>query len=410
MTGEAGSFRGNRPMAAKAKRYDPRDIVTPYAFTVAPDLLGLPLATAWRRGAAMLVDLGLLSALSAITGMAAWGGFLLAVAAAVVFFRIAAGPARGHPLSRLARFSFGCLGSFVLFVTVLAIWGTSFAVRQPLRIQTPGGVQELRLGELPSVTQQLVTGAAAVGAAQSERQRLEAASRIVGRLTEMGVSGPAIAGALESVMQEADTALPPRVAQAMRAAIAAAEAVAPGRIEEADSLVLDYAAALAARDTVRAALLRPRLIDALAGDRIAGLEERIDDLEEHGERLEEDLEQARENPGILGVLRSLADDLGVGVGWAALYFTVFTTLWRGQTPGKRLVHLRVVRLDGEPISWWAAFERFGGYAAGIATGLLGFAQIFWDPNRQAVHDKIVATVVIHEGRARRALHPAGRGP
>ena len=60
----------------------------------------------------------------------------------------------------------------------------------------------------------------------------------------------------------------------------------------------------------------------------------------------------------------------------------------------------MIRLDGQPIGWFHAFERAGGYAAGVATGLLGFAQILWDPNRQGIHDKIVATVVIREGGPR----------
>ncbi|MBI4537981.1 MAG: RDD family protein [Gemmatimonadetes bacterium] len=210
----------------------------------------------------------------------------------------------------------------------------------------------------------------------------------------MGVPREAMAGALES-LEEGDTALSPQILGALRAALAAVEAVTAAHLEEADSLVLRYAGALAADDTVTAALLRPQLAEALAGHRIEELDERIRDLRERNDELEEDLEQEREDPGILRVLKAIADDLGVGVGWAALYFTVFTTLWRGQTPGKRLLGIRVVRLDGEPISWWAAFERFGGYAAGLATGLLGFFQILWDANRQAVHDKIASTVVLH---------------
>ena len=34
---------------------------------------------------------------------------------------------------------------------------------------------------------------------------------------------------------------------------------------------------------------------------------------------------------------------------------------------------------------------------GFATGLLGFAQIYWDSNRQAIHDRIVGTVVVRDG-------------
>ncbi|HEX9737064.1 MAG TPA: hypothetical protein VGG06_34290 [Thermoanaerobaculia bacterium] len=32
----------------------------------------------------------------------------------------------------------------------------------------------------------------------------------------------------------------------------------------------------------------------------------------------------------------------------------------------------------------------------LATGLLSFLQVFWDPNRQAVQDKMVGTVVVDE--------------
>lgn len=89
-------------------------------------------------------------------------------------------------------------------------------------------------------------------------------------------------------------------------------------------------------------------------------------------------------------------DLGLSFGWAALYFSVMLSRYKGQTIGKRILGIRVIRLDGNPLSLWNSFERYGGYGAGIATGLLGFIQIYWDPNRQAIHDKISGTVVIKE--------------
>jgi uncharacterized RDD family membrane protein YckC len=33
----------------------------------------------------------------------------------------------------------------------------------------------------------------------------------------------------------------------------------------------------------------------------------------------------------------------------------------------------------------------------VATGTLGFLQIYWDANRQAIHDKVAGTVVIRDG-------------
>jgi uncharacterized RDD family membrane protein YckC len=90
----------------------------------------------------------------------------------------------------------------------------------------------------------------------------------------------------------------------------------------------------------------------------------------------------------------IIEDLGLGFGWAAIYFTLFSLLWRGQTPGKKVCHIRVVALNGEPLGLLDCFGRYGGYGAGFATGLLGFLQVYWDPNRQAIQDKISATVVI----------------
>ena len=92
--------------------------------------------------------------------------------------------------------------------------------------------------------------------------------------------------------------------------------------------------------------------------------------------------------------KGIIQDLGLGFGWAAVYFTLFSLLWKGQTPGKRICDIRVVALSGEYLSLWDSFGRYGGYGAGFATGLLGFLQVYWDPNRQAIQDKIAATVVI----------------
>jgi hypothetical protein len=100
-------------------------------------------------------------------------------------------------------------------------------------------------------------------------------------------------------------------------------------------------------------------------------------------------------------LLGLAGDFGLSFGWFGLYTIIALTLWNGWTPGKRLLGIRVVRLSGQPMTLWSSFERFGGYAAGTFTGLLGFLQIFWDSNRQGIQDKIGSTVVIDVRKARR---------
>ncbi len=86
--------------------------------------------------------------------------------------------------------------------------------------------------------------------------------------------------------------------------------------------------------------------------------------------------------------------LGLRFGWAIAYFSLLPFWWKGQTVGKRLFGLRVVELTGKPLGLMTAFGRYGGYAAGLATGGMGFLQVLWDPNRQAVEDKLAHTVVV----------------
>jgi hypothetical protein len=86
--------------------------------------------------------------------------------------------------------------------------------------------------------------------------------------------------------------------------------------------------------------------------------------------------------------------MGFTFGWAGIYFTLCTPLLRGRTVGKLIWGSRVARLDGEPLTFMDAFIRNSGYAAGLATGLIGFARLMWDPNRQAIQDRIAGTVVV----------------
>ena len=61
-------------------------------------------------------------------------------------------------------------------------------------------------------------------------------------------------------------------------------------------------------------------------------------------------------------------------------------------------------LTGRRLGVMDCFGRYGGYAAGLATGGIGLLQALWDPNRQAVEDKLAHTVVI-DLRGPRALAP-----
>jgi uncharacterized RDD family membrane protein YckC len=82
---------------------------------------------------------------------------------------------------------------------------------------------------------------------------------------------------------------------------------------------------------------------------------------------------------------------------AALFLLYFTLLTGegGQTLGKKILGIRVVRTDGSPITYSRAFLRAFGYS--ISTfffTFLGFLWAAWDRKKQAWHDKIADTVVI----------------
>jgi hypothetical protein len=160
-------------------------------------------------------------------------------------------------------------------------------------------------------------------------------------------------------------------------------------------------------DLARRAALEARLTAEIAADTLATLQAAMEALTDNLMDAVEDRDEAEaaletlESRGFFDTLRSLLDELGFGFGWASLYFTVMLSWWKGQTVGKRVLGMRVLRLDGGQINWWVAFERAGGYAAGLATGFLGFLQVFWDANRQMIHDRIVGTVV--------ALDPPQKG-
>ncbi len=112
------------------------------------------------------------------------------------------------------------------------------------------------------------------------------------------------------------------------------------------------------------------------------------------------LQDEIDNPSLKHIFQAAASDLGLSLGWGGLYFTLFLALAAGRTPGKWLFRLRVARLDGRPVTLWTSFERFAGYAAGLATGLLGFLQVFWDRNGRTVQDTIGGTVVLFDPRGR----------
>jgi uncharacterized RDD family membrane protein YckC len=79
---------------------------------------------------------------------------------------------------------------------------------------------------------------------------------------------------------------------------------------------------------------------------------------------------------------------------AIVYFTLLTAGKKKGTLGKRIMGIRVVRLNNRPLSHWESFERVGGYLASLGTLGIGLLDFWRDPNRRLAHDRIANTIVL----------------
>lgn len=212
------------------------------------------------------------------------------------------------------------------------------------------------------------------------------------RAAAVGVGGTAlvvlVAGLFDGEGESSPSASAPATGVADRAYVAGDSAAARRRAVR-DSLlgVLAAAADTGARDRIQE--VATRLLGVPARPEVRQLQARV-------EQLEDELDEERRAPSLVATAWGLMNDLGLGLGWLGAYFTAFLALWRGRTPGKKLLGIRVARIDGREVDTWTAFTRFGGYAACVITGLLGFVQVVWHPNRQGLHDRVAGTVVIEE--------------
>lgn len=78
----------------------------------------------------------------------------------------------------------------------------------------------------------------------------------------------------------------------------------------------------------------------------------------------------------------------------AAYQWYFLTRQNGQTIGKMVMNIRVLKTDGTPISDVEAVMRYVGYLINSPLLMLGWALAFIDDTRQGLHDKIANTYVV----------------
>lgn len=351
-------------------RKETREIVTPYAFVVSDDLLGVPLASPMRRAVAMGIDSIIIFGLATASLL-----FILPVMLYLSWLRF-----------QLKKYIHVAL---LLLVTV-ALSGTATFAPQLISeqdndtsLQADGDNLDATQSALLAVTLlELMKEQCQFDCVASE---LEKASE---QLAQAQVPTKTAKDLLSELLDATDTN------------------------ENAKRLLLKKLMDQYPKIKTSNAVLTRNDADVAAPAKVA---EPL--MQQTAEQLSQDpahlpaKQQAQpwympseDTQSVIGWVKGILADFGIGFGWAVFYFTAYIHWAHGQTIGKKLCQIKVIQLDGSELSAFAAFSRQGGYGAGFATGLMGFLQVFWDPNRQAIQDKVVSTVVIRLNQPKRPLH------
>lgn len=366
-----------------------REILTPFAFKIDQSLFGIALAVPWRRGLALLIDLLLVAILSGAPGE------LLAILVAITLFRLGSKKraAKFGKKPGLRKSALRVVGAFVVFVVLVDTLPSIFSSMDSFnhQIEQAGNVtagdnndssdNQETYTEDYGFSKGAITIAAALAISQSDCADyncwLTLNTDLFSGYVELSPTDEESQGFIEYLAQKTSEKASFSPEQVLTFNRSLQELALTAQQGVTDSTLLIKASPIAATE--------PSENTAVANI----------DVKENS--------KTDNRPVYKGFawLKGLIEDLGIGFGWAAFYFTMFTAIWHGQTPGKKVLRIRVIQLDGTPLSVWDSFGRYGGYGAGIATGLLGFAQIYWDPNRQAIHDKISATIVIDDTKSTR---------
>lgn len=374
-----------------------RHYLTPFAFTLDKKLLGLPLASPTKRGFAILIDLAVIALISDVSGV------FLAFAIAVTLYYLGKNKRglenitkKGRKRRAIMRF----LAAFILFVVLLD-------TLPPLMkyISDNESNHQVQLdGNSLSLTESIALGAITLATTQAiEKSQCETFDCWKKQLNIIAID-------MAKISYEGDINLTSNQRNEVFMGIGqAVDLPLSEQLQIVSAMEKSYQQAIA---TLEEAEIRHLSDEAIVTLMENGSNNNTLVKNNDKEKLKADHEKQPEtnepladikNDGvysIVGWVKGLIKDLGLGFGWATLYFTAFTSLWQGQTIGKKLLGIKVLQLDGTPLSMWDSFGRYGGYGAGLATGLLGFLQIYWDVNKQAIHDKISSTVVIDLKAAR----------
>ncbi len=102
----------------------------------------------------------------------------------------------------------------------------------------------------------------------------------------------------------------------------------------------------------------------------------------------------------------LSEPAGEGLaaaGWLVLVATYFTAFWTavGQTPGMRLMRLRLIDAGGRTPGFGRSLLRLIGALVAFSIILIGFLPVLVDDRRRALQDFLAGTVVVYDNASNR---------
>jgi uncharacterized RDD family membrane protein YckC len=99
----------------------------------------------------------------------------------------------------------------------------------------------------------------------------------------------------------------------------------------------------------------------------------------------------------------------LGSGWMLVVGTYFVLFWSGagQTPGMRLLHVRLHGPSGSSLSVGRSFVRFVGLALAIVPMFAGFLPVLFTERRRGLPDLLAGTVVLYDDAYALARAPRG---
>src|SRR5262249_52477136 len=103
--------------------------------------------------------------------------------------------------------------------------------------------------------------------------------------------------------------------------------------------------------------------------------------------------------GILGVVLGTAFGNNAGLSGTlsflfGLAYQVYFFTSTGQTPGSKLLGIKVVDQNGQLLSRGSAVVRFFGSYVSAFIFCVGYLWMLWDPRKQSLHDKMAGSLVL----------------